>query len=202
MGFRDFLDNVQFGLEDAKDKLVEIKDDLVDGAEDITDNVKDALKDAREKLEEKKDDLVYNAEEFVNEPKEGIVNILEDMREKVVTGGTPFKTPASIIAGHIGNPLHGPASELIGTFLKKKVMPEPGCIVICKIAGGFAEHSGVYIGDDTIVELNGSGDIQEVSFHEFLNDGLTRTGIKIYVACDSSNNVLSDSLIESVQKTW
>ena len=165
------------------------------GLGDLFENIRDGFETAKDKLVDIKDDMAYIVEDFADEPKDGLYKILDGVKEVVGAGGTPFKNPALVIAGDIGNPLKGPVSEIVGSFLTKKVTPKPGCIMICKIAGGLAEHSGVYIGDDTVVELNGSGDIQEVSLAEFLNDGITRTGVNIYVACDSSNKVLCDKSI-------
>jgi|GEM_PF-2210877 len=47
-------------------------------------------------------------------------------------------------------------------------------------------HTGIYIGDNKIVELaneSGAGVVRVVSPTEFLGDGLPRTGLFIYVAC-------------------
>jgi hypothetical protein len=195
MGLGDLFENIRDGLEDAKDKLVDIKEDIIDVAGDLSDNVQYGLEEARDNLEDLKDDRDAAAEDFADEPKEGLLNVLGGFKEVFGPGMIPIKNPALALAGDIGSPFKGPVSEIVGSFLKKKVTPTPGCIVICKIAGGLAEHSGVYIGDDTIVELNGSGEIQEVSFNEFLSEGITRTGVNIYVACDSSNRVISDGVI-------
>ena len=64
---------------------------------------------------------------------------------------------------------------------KDKVVPVPGSIVYCDLLA--VEHSGVYIGNNKIVHLDGSGKIECVSPDEFLNrlDGFN-TAISIYVS--------------------
>lgn len=78
--------------------------------------------------------------------------------------------------------------------LKEYVYPQPGAIVFCDLALGSAEHSGVYIGHDQIVELSGDGNIQCVSYKQFRDGDILspRTGVTIYLACDWKGNVLSD----------
>lgn len=66
-----------------------------------------------------------------------------------------------------------------------KVHPKVGSIVHCSLYG--VEHSGIYIGDNTIVQLEGNGKISAVSPKGFVSK---TNAIAIYVACDSQNNVL------------
>jgi len=82
------------------------------------------------------------------------------------------------------------AKKLLNYLFEKEVEPEEGSILVCKIMGDAFEHSGVYIGDGKIVELAGSGEIRAVSFNQFLSDGPTRTGNKIYIACDRDDEPL------------
>ena len=49
--------------------------------------------------------------------------------------------------------------SFVDNVIKDKVLPESGCIVYCALAFGGAEHTGVYIGNNQIVELNGDGRI-------------------------------------------
>ena len=167
MGLRDLMENIQYGLEEAKDRLEELKDDAL-----------------------------YTTEDFVDEKKDVIQYLAYGLKERIVGGEFPIRhAPFPIAGGNFNSLLSGAQSEIVGSFFKKKVAPERGCILICKIAGGLAEHSGVYVGDGEVVELKGNGQIRKVSFHEFLHDGLTRTGAHIYIACDSSNTVLHDTSI-------
>lgn len=166
MGLRDLFENIQYGLGETKDRLEEVKDDVL-----------------------------FATEEFVEDKREVIEDLAYTLKEEILDGGLYNKRNPFPIPWGAGALLAGAQSEIVGSFFNKKVAPEPGCIVICKIAGGLAEHSGVYVGDGLVVELNGNGYIQKVSMDEFLHDGLTRTGALIYVACDSSNKVLHDSTI-------
>ncbi len=64
------------------------------------------------------------------------------------------------------------------------VKPRIGSVVKVGLLGG-ADHTGIYVGNDEIVELNGDGDIRIVSAEEFIegDDLFTRIGTFIYVAC-------------------
>lgn len=75
----------------------------------------------------------------------------------------------------------------IACMFKASVMPLPGSIVYRKYR--FAEHTGIYIGDNSIIELDGGGHIKKVSFIEFCK------GNPIYVACDHNGYVLYDDRI-------
>jgi uncharacterized protein YycO len=75
-----------------------------------------------------------------------------------------------------------------------EVEPVVGAIVCCGI-GGILEHTGIYIGDDTIVELAGNGLVKAISMARFLEE---RSGKHIFIACDSKAQPLVDDL--AVQK--
>lgn len=83
--------------------------------------------------------------------------------------------------------LSGVATSLIDNFLLDKVEPKPGCVVYCDLALGYAEHSGIYVGDGEIVHLSGDGEIEQVGAREFLArlDGFN-PAISIYVSCDEN----------------
>ena len=57
---------------------------------------------------------------------------------------------------------------------------------IVTIFFGVAEHSGIYVGDNEIVQLSGSGEIELVDPKEFVEN---TTGISIYVSCDEDEAV-------------
>jgi len=99
------------------------------------------------------------------------------------------------IANIISSPHEIIKGTLLKSFFEKKVEPEVGSIVLCKIAANFAEHSGIYIGDGKFVELAGSGKIRKVKKNKFLSGGMTRTGFEIYVACDSNDNCISSNKV-------
>ena len=75
------------------------------------------------------------------------------------------------------------------------VKPRPGSVVICKLLGGLCEHSGIYVGNNEIVELNGDGKVVKLSTYEFLRGSGIRSGFSTYVACDCSGNVLASAAV-------
>ena len=64
---------------------------------------------------------------------------------------------------------------------EQRVPPKIGAIVCCTIAG-VLEHTGIWLGDDTIAELDGNGLIKPISSQRFLKE---RSGKQIFIACDS-----------------
>jgi hypothetical protein len=75
-------------------------------------------------------------------------------------------------------------------YTEQLVKPEVGAIVCCGI-GGILEHSGIWIGDNTIVEVDGNGLIKAVSVQRFTQ---TRSGDGIFIACDSLGRPLVSEL--------
>lgn len=61
-----------------------------------------------------------------------------------------------------------------------------GAVVVCEIFHLF-EHSGIYIGDGQIVELQGSGLVRAISINRFFDN---RSGKHLLVACDRQGQVL------------
>ncbi|WP_085297566.1 hypothetical protein [Cognaticolwellia mytili] len=72
----------------------------------------------------------------------------------------------------------------------QKVAPEIGAIVCCGV-GGVLDHTGIWVGDNTIIELDGNGLIKPVSPRRFTDD---RSGKGIFIACDSLGKPLSSEL--------
>jgi hypothetical protein len=70
----------------------------------------------------------------------------------------------------------------------QKVAPCIGAIVCCGI-GGVLDHTGIWLGDDTIVELAGNGLIKAVSSRRFIEE---RSGKQIFIASDSQGKPLAD----------
>ena len=63
-----------------------------------------------------------------------------------------------------------------------RVQPVPGSVVYTDLFLSYAEHSGIYVGNGLIAELNGAGNIELVTRREFMQGG---TGQSIYVSsCD------------------
>lgn len=79
----------------------------------------------------------------------------------------------------------------------KQVIPEPGSIVCCYVYG-VIEHTGIWLGDDCLVELHGSGLVRAVSIKRFLAG---RTGSQIYLACNHQHQPLvSEAVLERAQQ--
>jgi len=74
---------------------------------------------------------------------------------------------------------------------EQKVKPTLGAVVCCGI-GGVLEHTGIWIGDNTIIELDGKGLIKPLSSERFTAE---RSGKQIFIACDSTAKPLADEHI-------
>lgn len=74
--------------------------------------------------------------------------------------------------------------SLVDNVFRDKVFPVKGSVVYCDLGFGLAEHSGIYVGSNRIVHLDGSGLIECVSPGVFISrlNGLNGA-ISIYVSC-------------------
>lgn len=132
----------------------------------------------------------------------GIVTSLAKLGGGIIlgpaTGGLSlYVAGASIIADQFVNV--GPrscAKSFIDNVVRDKVATlSVGSVVYCDLPIG--EHSGVYIGNDEIVHLNGSGIIEKVSPADFLQrvDGWN-TAISIYASCIGQDSVGSEKVAD------
>ncbi len=64
-----------------------------------------------------------------------------------------------------------------------------GALMVCEIFHLF-EHTGIYIGDGQIVELQGTGLVRSVSTGRFMHN---RSGEELLVACDSRGKPFGDT---------
>jgi hypothetical protein len=76
---------------------------------------------------------------------------------------------------------------------EEKVKPTMGSLVCCGI-GGLLEHTGIWIGDNTIIELDGNGLIKPISVQRFTKE---RSGKNIFIACDSKAKPMADKVAAS-----
>ncbi len=67
------------------------------------------------------------------------------------------------------------------------VVPKIGSIVCCGV-GGVLDHTGIWVGDNTIIELDGNGLIKPISSTRFLDE---RSGKQIFILCDSQSMPLA-----------
>ena len=88
-----------------------------------------------------------------------------------------------------------PVVNLVESFVdnafRDKVHPEVGSILYCDYLFGYAEHSGVYVGDDRIVSLTRSGIIEEADPPKFMEG---KTAIGIYISCNDDQAVGSETV--------
>ena len=93
------------------------------------------------------------------------------------------------------NPYNAIGSFVVGSLWKSLIQnlfwktnhPVRGSIVYCDLAFGYAEHSGVYVGNGRIIHRNGKGLIEAVSIHQFLAD---TTAISIYISCNTQGSAV------------
>ena len=104
----------------------------------------------------------------------------------VVATKTSTLTVPVMVAAQSGIAVH--AIKHIGEYIideiKGRVTPVRGSVVYCDLTlgNGFAEHSGIYIGNNEIVHLNRHGQIEIVTPQQFIS-GAT-AGSEIYVSCE------------------
>ena len=80
-------------------------------------------------------------------------------------------------------------SDVLST--EQKVKPRIGAIVCCGI-GGILDHTGIWVDDNTIVELDGEGLIKPISVQRFTKE---RSGKQVFIACDSTATPLANDLV-------
>ncbi|PMM03462.1 hypothetical protein BCT63_14225 [Vibrio kanaloae] len=95
------------------------------------------------------------------------------------------------------NPYHAIGSFVVGSLSKSLIQnlfwktdgPVRGSIVYCDLAFGYAEHSGVYMGNGRIIHRNGKGLIEAASIRQFLAD---TTALSIYVSCNAQGKAVGN----------
>lgn len=90
-----------------------------------------------------------------------------------------------------------------GNFIAPKEVA-PGTVVICALAKSATHHSGIWLGDGTIAELDGDGNYRAVDLQTFLRGNAGecwRAGTFAYAACDSDGNALgADEVAERARE--
>ncbi|ESK41225.1 hypothetical protein P256_00214 [Acinetobacter nectaris CIP 110549] len=102
----------------------------------------------------------------------------------------------------IKDPFTAAADAVCDTVFDETIeQPKVGSVVLCGLFFGMAKHSGIYIGYNQIVHLNGDGYIEKVSAKEFLNrlDGLNFS-VDIYVSCLNGKPVGSKAVADRAKK--
>lgn len=78
------------------------------------------------------------------------------------------------------------------TLNNNNVFPEKGCIVRCEL-GVLLDHSGIYVGDGKIVNLNRNSEIKLENFKSFFPPGTDPSSSKIYTACIDGTDIVLHS---------
>lgn len=78
---------------------------------------------------------------------------------------------------------------------RPKVKPVKGSVLYCDLAYGYAEHSGIYIGDNRIIHLNGKGRIEMIKSDEFV----TKWSYDREIYVSSYNDMGSANAVGSAQ---
>jgi hypothetical protein len=103
--------------------------------------------------------------------------------------------PFSLLLGPVINTVE----MVIDNVILDSVYPKRGSIVYCDLAFGYAEHSGIYIGDGKIVHLNGNGLVKVVSPKQFIEG---KSAISIYVSCDSDACSVGSNRAANRAEAW
>ncbi|MGL5040262.1 MAG: lecithin retinol acyltransferase family protein [Aeromonas sp.] len=89
------------------------------------------------------------------------------------------------------------SKSFVDNVINQRVTPKIGSVVYCELFFGLGDHSGIYLGDDQIAHLDGSGQIEVVSTIAFLNrlHGFN-SAMSIYVSCHDNNPVGNQTYAE------
>ncbi len=104
-------------------------------------------------------------------------------------------------------PLVNLAESFIDNTIRDKVKsPRVGSVVYCDLTAGYGDHSGVYVGRNRIIHLNGDGKVESVSPKQFIDRlGGFNTAMSIYVSCEGLKPVGSKEVAErarSMRGKW
>lgn len=117
-----------------------------------------------------------------------VKELADDRKEQQRQRRSSFKPQSLDDLGRHNSPVAVYPSDLFDTH--QTSAPAIGAVVCCGI-GGVLEHTGIWVGEDTIIELDGQGLIKPISVKRFTKE---RSGSKIFIACDSLGNPLASEL--------
>ena len=80
----------------------------------------------------------------------------------------------------VGRAVANAGESFVDNVFRDAVTPVRGSVLYCDMAFGNMDHSGIYVGNNQIVQLGKSGYIKCVSPREFIRG---TTAISIYVSC-------------------
>lgn len=91
-----------------------------------------------------------------------------------------YLLPANIVEHVFDNYIFDKVTPIIGSVLYVDFI----------VAASVIQHSGIYVGNDRIVHLNGDGLVENVSPSEFIGGfGGLKCGSSIYISCNNTNAV-------------
>ena len=89
------------------------------------------------------------------------------------------------------------AQSFVDNVLRDLALPTRGSVVYCDLALNTVEHTGIYVGDNKIVHLDGSGLIEIVTPEKLLQRlGGWNTAMSIYISCDGKHAVGSSKVAD------
>lgn len=115
-------------------------------------------------------------------------SLVDDRKEQQRKRRFSYKPIRLSDIGEYESPVAIYPSDLFETT--QKVKPVFGSLVCCGI-GGVLDHSGIWVDEDTIIELDGNGLVKPLSSRRFTQE---RSGEHIYIACDSTGVPIASEL--------
>lgn len=89
-------------------------------------------------------------------------------------------------------------------LFRHRFYPKIGSILRTELVGGGADHSGIYLGDEKIIEIvekDSKGCVQLTDLNDFVHSSSVRTGTTIYVAVDMlSKDIIENEKIAKIAK--
>ncbi len=89
---------------------------------------------------------------------------------------------------------------------RHRFYPKIGSILRTELIAGGADHSGIYIGNNQIIEItekNGLGCVEITDFNDFVHSSSARTGVTVYIAIDKlSKDIIFDNKIINIANKY
>lgn len=177
MGLWDlFIDTI----EDVKDAVL----DTASGAADVLSDSCDVVIEGIESVGRSIEQLGSSIDNVVTSGIDNLGTICETIDEnktEIITASATIATGFLFTPAILTTATSNLAKSFTDNVIRDRVTPEIGSILYCDLLA--VEHSGIYIGDNKIAHLDGSGRIQWVYPDEFMErlNGFN-TAISIYVS--------------------
>ncbi|GAB6557998.1 hypothetical protein bcgnr5378_07090 [Bacillus cereus] len=164
MGFRDLLFNLS--CTKVGTKITETKDNIrYSKVGWAVSDAKDCIKDTTSKITTTITDPIQTQKTLIEIQHHDKIEAIKHLSHSIVPIPAPkdWKYPK----------------------LNTELYPEPGlgAPIFCDLGFGYIDHSGIYIGNNRVVQLNGKGSIEEVSLDGFTSN-ITTVNKKVVVPAD------------------